>query len=211
MDREATIKILTDYLVKNKNTEAAIWAELIFDICNRTNINTKDRLAMFVSQCSHESSYFRVLSENLNYSAQGLRATFGKYFTTDKIANEYARKPEQIANRVYSNRMGNGDEKSGDGWKYRGRGIIQLTGKTNYNKASLALYENDALLQRPDLIASNYVVAVEVACWFWNDRNLNKPADLQDVTGATKIINGGTNGLDDRLKKFKEVRALLDL
>lgn len=209
MDRDFTINALTTYLVKNKNGRAAVWAELIYEICRRNGIDTPDRLAMFMAQCCHESTYFTRLVENLNYSAAGLQTVFKKYFPTPALANQYARKPEQIANRVYASRMGNGPEYTGDGWKYKGRGIIQLTGRLNYVNASSEIYGNDSLIQNPSILETNEVVAVEVACWFWTKNNINRFADKQDVTGATRVINGGTNGLEDRQKKYRELKTLL--
>jgi putative chitinase len=161
-------------------------------------IDTTLRLSHFLSQVIHESGHFKYKSENLNYSAKALRSVFGKYFKTDAIANEYARKPEKIANRVYANRMGNGDENSGDGWKYRGRGLIQLTGADNYKRCGEALGLD--LISNPDLIINDPDVCVKSACWFWNSKNLNNYADNDDCVSITKKINGGLNGIDDRKK-----------
>lgn len=169
-------------------------------------VNTPKRQAMFLAQCAHESNSFSVTQENLNYSANGLRTVFPKYFKTDQEAEAYARKPERIANRVYGNRMGNGDEESGDGYRFRGRGYIQLTGKNNYSAfaKSLNISLDDAvrLCETPE-------GALQSALYFWQRENLNKYADSADVTTCTKKINGGTNGLNDRIAKFDKFLKIL--
>jgi len=170
------------------------------------DINTPVRQAMFLSQIAHESGNFCHVSENLNYSVNGLRSVFGKYFPNDNLAAEYARKPEKIANRVYANRMGNAEESSGDGWKYRGRGLIQLTGKNNYTTFSLSA-DNNALLE-PEMV-SEPELAVQSAGWFWSTNNLNRLADTGDVRVVTKRINGGYNGLTDRSAKFGKLMIIL--
>jgi putative chitinase len=172
-------------------------------------INTPLRLAHFLAQAGHESGGFRAVNENLNYGAKGLRGIFGKYFKDDATAKAYERKPEKIANVVYSNRMGNGAEASGDGWKFRGRGYIQLTGKTNYTAFDKTVDDN--ITENPDLVATKYPLAS--AAWFFNKNGLHKIADEGAteavVTKITKKVNGGTIGLADRLKHFKEYHALL--
>lgn len=173
--------------------------------------NSKVRLAHFFSQVLHESGCMRYDMENLNYSAKALRAVFGKYFKTKRQAEGYARQPEKIANKVYANRIGNGVESSGDGWKYRGRGLIQLTGKNNY-RAFAKWIDDDRIMDDPDLVASEY--AVHSAVFYWDKNNLNKIADKDDVVRMTKRINGGTNGLAHRtelLTKAKGLLAMLDL
>jgi putative chitinase len=164
-------------------------------------INTPLRLAHFLAQCAHESNNFKATVENLNYSAKSLRAVFGKYFPDDATAKAYERKPEKIANIVYANRMGNDDK--GDGWKYKGRGYIQLTGKNNYAAFDRMVPED--ILANPDLVATKYPLLS--AAWFWDSKNLNTLADNGKsdavVTQMTKKINGGAIGLDDRLAKFK--------
>jgi putative chitinase len=173
------------------------------------NITNTLRLAHFLSQCGHESGGFKAVSENLNYSAKGLRGTFGKYFPTDALAVSYERKPEKIANRVYSSRMGNGDEASGEGWKYRGRGYIQLTGKSNY--AAFDKTVEDDIVSNPDLVATKYPLSS--AAFFFDSNKLwsicDKGADDAAVTAVTKRVNGGTIGLADRIKHFKEYYSLL--
>jgi putative chitinase len=172
------------------------------------NITTSLRLAHFLAQCSHESGNFKAVSENLNYSSDGLQKIFGKYFPGD-LELQYAKKPEKIASRVYANRMGNSDEASGDGWKYRGRGYIQLTGKSNYTKFTQFIGED--CVANPDLVATKYPLAS--AAFFFNNNNLwsscDKGATDADVTAVTKRVNGGTIGLADRIKHFKEFYNLL--
>ena len=172
--------------------------------CFKYNITSPLRMAHFFSQLSHESENFKVLQENLKYSASGLLSVFGKYFNST-TANQYRNQPQKIANRVYANRLGNGNEASGDGWKYRGRGYIQLTGKENYN-----LYKNYSKLdvvKNPDLLLDPNV-ALDCAGWYWNSRNLNPLADKDDVTSITKKINGGTNGIQDRIDKLKYYKTI---
>ena len=172
-------------------------------------VNTPLRLAHFLAQCGHESGGFRLTQENLNYSAKGLMGIFKKYFPTQALADAYARKPEKIANKVYGNRMGNGPETSGEGFKFRGRGYIQLTGKSNYAAFDLAV--PDDILANPDLVSSKHALAS--AAWFWKKNGLNLIADTgsstEVVTKITKRVNGGTIGLADRIKHFKEYHALL--
>jgi putative chitinase len=166
-------------------------------------------LAHFLAQCGHESGGWKAVSENLNYSSKGLMGIFKKYFPNEALANQYARKPEKIANKVYGNRMGNGPEASGDGAKYCGRGYIQLTGKDNYVAFGKAI--NEDLTADPTLVAGKY--ALLSAAWFFSKNGLHKLADggATDavVTQITKRVNGGTIGLADRIKHFKEYHALL--
>lgn len=174
------------------------------------NITTHERVASFVAQCGHESGGWRVFTENLNYSANALNSVFPKYFkNAGRDANKYARKPEKIANVVYANRMGNSDEQSGDGWEYRGRGPIQLTGKNNYKKFSK--FANVDFVANPDLITSNMEYLLLSAIWFWNENDLNQYADKNDIKAQTKRINGGYNGLDERLHLYNEILMLLKL
>lgn len=162
-------------------------------------INTSKRKAMFFAQLEHESE-LQPIKENLNYSAKRLLEVFPKYFTKNDV-NEFARKPEKIANRVYANRMGNGNQNSGDGWKYRGRGFIQLTGRNNYLLLSKDVRVD--YINNPDLLL-NEADAMIAACWFWQKNNLNEYADWGDVKGATRVINGGLNGLSDREEKYQK-------
>ena len=163
-------------------------------------INTPKRMAMFLAQCCHESSYFRVTKENLNYKAEGLMKIFPKYFR-DADPADYAHNPEKIANRVYANRMGNGDEESGDGWKHCGRGYIQLTGKSNYEACGEAL---DVDLDENPLYLTTPEGAARSAAWFWHKNGLNKYADADDILTCTKRINGGTIGLEERTELWKD-------
>jgi putative chitinase len=182
---------------------------MIPDTAAKFQINTPLRLAHFLAQCGHESGGFRVTQENLNYSAKGLAGIFKKYFPTEAAATPYARQPQKIANKVYANRMANGSEASGDGFKFRGRGYIQLTGRDNYTQFGKAIGED--MTVNPDKVASNY--ALLSAAWFWSKNGLNKLADggATDpvVTSITKRVNGGTIGLVDRIKHFKEYYHLL--
>ena len=172
-------------------------------------IDTALRLSHFLAQCGHESAGFKAIQENLNSGAKGLLGIFKKYFPTEAKALQYERKPEKIANLVYGSRMGNGDEASGDGYKFRGRGYIQLTGKNNYVAFGKAINEDIAV--NPDLVATKYPLLS--AAWFWSSNSLNaladKGADDASVTAITKRVNGGTIGLPDRIKHFKEYYALL--
>jgi len=178
-------------------------------IQTKFEINTPLRLAHFLAQCGHESGGFKVLRENLNYGAKGLRSIFSKYFPTDALALAYERKPEKIANKVYANRMLNGDEASGDGYKFCGRGYIQLTGKENYTNFGKAIGVD--LTATPDLVATQYPLLS--AAWFFHKNGLHKLADAgateAAVTSVTKRVNGGTIGLSARIKEFKEYYNLL--
>lgn len=185
--------------------DADIFCNLLDNLLPANGIDTKERVNMFLAQCGHESGGFTRFTEGLNYSAQGLLATFPKYFPDLKTALGYERQKEKIANRVYANRMGNGPESSGDGWVYRGRGILQCTGKDNYTAFSKDT--NIDAVNNPDLLSTDLSVAIKSAIWFWNKNNLNKFADAKDILGATKKINGGTNGLEDRTKHYKELMA----
>jgi putative chitinase len=179
------------------------------DTAAKFQINTPLRLAHFLAQCGHESGGFKVTQENLNYSAKGLMGIFKKYFPTEQLAESYQRQPQKIANKVYANRMLNGPETSGDGFKFRGRGYIQLTGKDNYTQFGKAIGEDIA--SNPDLVSGKH--ALLSAAWFWSKNGLNKIADSGStdtvVTSITKRVNGGTIGLADRIKHFKEYFHLL--
>lgn len=178
------------------------------DCAAKFGIDSPLRLAHFLAQCAHESAEFKALEENLNYSADGLKKVFSKYFPGD-LADSYARQPEKIASRVYANRMGNGDEASKEGYKYRGRGYIQLTGKDNYSALAKAI--GDDVAANPDWVKTKYPLLS--AAWFWNTKALNNLADQgasdDVVTKITKKVNGGTLGLDDRINHFKQYYALL--
>jgi putative chitinase len=175
------------------------WFHALDEILPEYEINTPQRVAAFLAQCAHESGNFKFLKENLNYKAESLLKVFPKYFKTIDEARAYEKKPEKIANRIYGNRMGNGDESSGDGFRYCGRGLIQLTGKENYSWFA-------ASLEIPVEEASEYLEtfegAVQSACWFWENNNLNVQADAGDIKLMTRKINGGYIGLEDRIKHY---------
>ena len=177
------------------------WIDALNQVCEKYEINTALRIAGFLSQCGHESGGFRYTVENFNYSAARLLMVFPHYFNADSAKN-YEYKPEKIANRVYANRMGNEDEASGDGWKYRGRGLIQLTGKDSYAAFSMAA-DNNSLVE-PDLLEQPELAAMS-AGWYWSTRKINNLADAQDVLGMTKRVNGGINGLDDRQMRYSRL------
>lgn len=189
------------------NGEYEEWHEYIVDMLPEYDIDTEDRVAGFIAQCAHESNNFRIIQENLNYSAKGLDAVFPKYFKrAGRNAQEYHRQPEKIANVVYANRMNNGDTASGDGWKFRGRGIIQLTGRYNYTQFAKSI--NTGLRATVSYLETKKG-ALESACWFWKTNNLNKYADKQDIVMMTKRINGGTIGLEDRKKHYAHALEVL--
>lgn len=183
-----------------KNQFVTNWHTALRQLLPDYQIDTPQRLAAFLAQCAHESGNFVFIKENLNYRWQSLRKTFPKYFTTDELAQQYEKQPERIANRVYANRMGNGDEVSGDGWKFCGRGLIQLTGRDNYSwfAASLEISPEEA-----SEYMETFEGAAQSACWFWETNNLNAWADKGDILMLTKRINGGTIGLEDRKKHYE--------
>lgn len=184
----------------------------------RYNIDNPNRIRAFLAQIGHESGQLSAVVENLNYSAKALRSVFGKYFKTDAEAEQYARKPEAIANVVYANRLGNGNTASGDGWRYRGRGLIQLTGKANYDKATNEMYALPMgvdFVDEPDLLATPEYAA-QSAAWFWENNGLNALADqlggandAEVFKAITKRINGGYNGLDDRLAIYQRAKTVI--
>ena len=182
------------------------WLAALNEILPDYEINTPKRVAAFVAQCAHESGGFKFLKENLNYKAESLLKVFPKYFKTLAEANQYAKQPEKIANKIYGGRMGNGPESSGDGFRYCGRGLIQLTGKDNYTWFA-------ASLEIPVEEAAEYLQtfegAVQSACWFWETNNLNQWADKGDIINLTKKINGGTIGLEDRIKHYNHALHVL--
>lgn len=182
------------------------WADPLVEVFQRFGIDTPIRQAAFIGQCAHESANFKVLEENLNYSAEALMRVWPGRFPTLDVAKQYARDPEKIANKVYGGRMGNGPEESGDGWLYHGRGLIQLTGKDNYMLAGDSLRQD--FIYSPDLILAPRWAAL-TAGWYWSKRNLNKEADANDFVGMTKKINGGTIGLDDRIAHIQHAQAVL--
>lgn len=170
------------------------------------DINTPQRIAMFVAQCAHESGNFRVLKENLNYRAESLMKVWPRHFPSLDVAKQYAHNQEAIANKAYANRMGNGPEESGDGWRYCGRGLIQLTGKINYQNFAMSI---ETPVEEVPAYLGTFEGAVQSACWFWEANNLNAPSDNGDVLTVTKKINGGTIGLADRQKHYQHALHIL--
>ena len=189
-----------------KNPYVTHWHEALDQLLDDYEINTPLRVAHFVAQCAHESGNFVFIKENLNYKAASLMTVFKKYFPTAELAQQYANKPERIANRVYANRMGNGDEASGDGWRFCGRGLIQLTGKDNYTffAGSLGISVEEAA----EYLAT-FEGAAQSACFFWEQNNLNRFADANDTKGLTRAINGGYIGLEDRIRHTEHALHIL--
>jgi putative chitinase len=188
------------------NPYVAEWYEALEQLLPDYDINTPQRIAAFVAQCAHESANFRILKENLNYRAESLVKVFPKYFPNIDLARQYAQQPEKIANRVYGGRMGNGPEPTGDGFRYCGRGLIQLTGRDNYSwfAASLEMAVEDV----PAYLAT-FEGAAQSACWFWETNNLNKWADTGDIKELTRRINGGYIGLEDRVKHYNHALHIM--
>ena len=177
------------------------------EVMTKFGIDNVIKMSHFLAQCAHESGGIKLTQENLNYGAKGLRGVFPKYFPTDALAAAYERKPEKIANKVYGGRMGNGPEASGDGWKYHGRGFIQLTGHDNYKAFTASIGED--CVTAPDLVATKYPLAS--AAWFFSKNCLKKATSntVESVTAVSKCVNGGTIGLPDRIKHFNEYYKLL--
>ena len=188
------------------NSNLEDWYNAICRLCPEYEINTPKRLAAFIAQCSHESGNFTVLKENLNYRAAGLIKTWPTRFPSLEVAMKYEKNPEKIANKVYANRMGNGDEASGDGWRYSGKGLIQLTGKENYQRFATSIKMN--IEDLPNYLMT-FEGAVRSACFFWKSNNLNKDADAGDIKTITKKINGGYIGLEDRMKHYTKALKIL--
>ena len=201
---ELTLQQLRQILPKNPYVNH--WYEVLSQLLPDYDINTEDRIAYFLAQCVHESGGFMFLQENLNYKAESLVRVWPHYFPDMEIAREYEKKPQKIANRAYANRMGNGDEESGDGWKYCGRGLIQITGKTNYEwfAASINVSPEEA-----SEYLQTFEGAAQSACWFWEQNKLNAYADEGDIVTMTKRINGGTLGLDDRRNHYESIKRIL--
>lgn len=204
---ELTLDHLKQLLPKNPYVQH--WHGALAQLLPDYEINTSRRIAAFIAQCSHESAGFTALKENLNYRAVTLRKLFPKYFPTDELAQQYASMPnkqEAIANRIYGGRMGNGPEETGDGYRYCGRGLIQLTGKSNYTwfAASLGITVEEAAEY-----LGTFEGAAQSACWFWETNKLNQWADAGDMVTLTKRINGGTIGLEDRIKHYEHALHVL--
>ena len=209
---DLTISQLRQLLPKNKYVEH--WHHALSMLLPDYDINTPRRVAAFIAQCSHESGGFAVLQENLNYKPQALRRLFSKYFPDDAIAGQYCAKPnkqEAIANRIYANRMGNGDESSGDGYRFRGRGLIQLTGRSNYQNFADSIEVDGRPLKIDEVPAylECFEGAGQSACWFWEVNGLNKWADEGNIKELTRRINGGFIGLDDRIKHYEHALHVL--
>lgn len=204
---ELTLSQLQQLIPKNPYVKQ--WHHALSQLLPDYEINTPQRIAAFVAQCAHESGGFTALKENLNYRAATLRKIFPKYFPDDQTAQHYANLPnkqEAIASKVYANRMGNGPEASGDGYRYCGRGLIQLTGKDNYSwfAASLGISVEEA-----SQYLETFEGAAQSACWFWETNGLNRWADTGDILTLTKRINGGTIGLEDRIKHYNHALHVL--
>ena len=199
--------ILRAALPAARPTDIAKFATPLADSCTEWGIDTPLRLAAFLAQIAHESGQLRALAESLNYSAEALLRVFPRYFDTGQAA-AYARQPERIGSRVYANRMGNGDEASGDGWCYRGRGLIQVTGRTNYTACGAALGLD--LIAQPELLEQPGPAA-HSAGWFWHSNGLNRPADARDIATITRRINGGLTGLEDRKACYARACAALEV
>jgi putative chitinase len=186
---------------------AEVWHNALARVLPKWDINTPNRVAGFIAQTSHESAGYSVLTENLNYSAEALDKIFPKYFKRAGIdAGDYHRQPEKIANIIYANRMDNGDTNSGDGWRFRGGGVLQLTGRYNYTQFGNA--EEITAKEATDFVRTP-IGALASACWFWNANNINSYCDNQDIVGMTKRINGGTIGLEDRKKHYEHALEVL--
>jgi putative chitinase len=201
MNKEQIVHIL------HGNADAAAWSDAAMEILPKYEINTPNRIAGFFAQCGHESMNFTALSENLNYRAETLEKLFSKYFSkAGRDAAAYAKQPEKIANVIYASRMGNGDTASGDGFKFRGRGVIQLTGRDNYTAFGLSV---DMTPEQVIDYVQTKKGALESACWYWNSRKINAACDKSDITLMTKLVNGGTIGLEDRRKHYEQALAVL--
>jgi putative chitinase len=204
---ELTLDQLKQLIPRNPYVKQ--WHQALAQLLPDYEINTPRRIAAFIAQCSHESGGFTALRENLNYRAATLRKIFPKYFPTDELAQQYASMPNKqqaIANLVYANRMGNGPPESGDGWRFAGKGLIQLTGKDNYTwfAASLGISVAEAAEY-----LETFEGAAQSACWFWETNKLNQWADAGDILMLTKRINGGTIGLEDRKKHYEHALHVL--
>src|SRR5450830_1074698 len=194
-------------ILPNAGDQAGVFVPVLNTAMNTHQIVTTQRVAAFLAQTGHESGQLQSVVENLNYGAQALVATWPNRFTP-ALAAQVARQPEQIANIVYASRMDNGDASSGDGWNYRGRGLIQITGRSNYRQCSLGLFGDERLLQQPQLLEQPQWAA-ESAAWFWEQQGLNALADADQFNSITRKINGGLNGLEDRLQIWARARAVL--
>lgn len=200
-----------------KNPDAALWLDPVNRVLPQYKIDTELRIAAFFAQCGHESNSFQALTENLNYSASSLYRVFRKYFKTEEEALAYEKQPERIANRVYADRMGNGPEESGDGWRYRGRGCIQCTGKNNYFTFAQEMLDDPLyVISHPDNVAADKEIALKSAVWYWQKNNLNRFADSGEFLKLSKAINIGNpnsdatpHGLEDRQNRYYNAMKVL--
>lgn len=199
-----TLSQLQQIIPQNRYT--GYWHQVLEQLLPEYEIDNYLRISAFLAQCVHESGGFTLIRENLNYRWQTLRRVFPKYFPTDDLAKEYAHKPQHIANRVYANRMGNGPESSGDGWRFCGRGLIQVTGRDNYSWFAASL---DITPEEASEYMETFEGAAQSACWFWESNHLNSLADTNDFDALTRRINGGTNGLEDRLEHYHRILQIL--
>jgi putative chitinase len=186
-----------------RNSYIDQWCNALNQLLPDYGIDTPQRVAAFLAQCAHESGNFVFLKENLNYKWASLRKVFPKYFPTDELAQAYEKQPERIANRIYGSRMGNGDEASGDGFRYCGRGLIQLTGRNNYEAFAESI---ESTPEEVSAYLETFEGAVQSACWFWETNNLNQFADADDIKTMTRRINGGFIGLEDRIKHYEHAK-----
>ena len=218
--RMLTAEQFADLFPKAEDPQS--WVDSMNNVFPKYEINTPNRIAAFLAQCGYESGGWKVFEENLNYSAERLMVIFKKYFPKEELAkaNAYARKPEKIANLVYGGRLGNGPEESGDGWLYRGRGPIQLTGKNNYREFAKYMFDKNLIEDQEKFLNNPYLVAATAtadrkfalmsAIWFWNKNKLNVQADAGNLELMTRKINGGSNGLTDRIELYDKAIRLLD-
>ena len=186
-----------------RNSYIDQWCNALNQLLPDYGIDTPQRVAAFLAQCAHESGNFVFLKENLNYKWASLRKVFPKYFPTDELAQAYEKQPQRIANRIYGSRMGNGDEASGDGFRYCGRGLIQLTGRNNYEAFAESI---ESTPEEVSAYLETFEGAVQSACWFWETNNLNQFADADDIKTMTRRINGGFIGLEDRIKHYEHAK-----
>lgn len=196
---------LKQFIPDNKHIDE--WCVSLNNILPNYEINTGKRISMFLAQCAHESGNFNTLSENLYYRSESLMNSWPSRFPTAMIADQYAMQPEKIANRAYADRMGNGNEASGDGWRYRGKGLIQVTGHDNTVNFAKS---KDMTVEQAIAYLLTYDGAVESACWYWKVNNINPWCDVGDVKKVTQIINGGYNGLDDRINKYSKAIKIFE-
>ena len=199
-----TVEKLAKFLPNNPYVEH--WHEALCKVLPDYEINTVPRVAAFLAQTAHESGGYTALHENLNYRAETLCKIWPKYFPNMDVANQYAHNQEAIANRAYANRMGNGSEESGDGFKYCGRGLIQLTGKSNYERFAESI---DTPVEEIPEFLQTFEGAIQSGCWFWESNNLNELADKGDILTMTKRINGGTLGLEERTAHYHQAMQIL--